>query len=52
MEPPESLAGDRTDDSYRPQLDGMRAVAVYLVVLFHAGYQRFSGGFIGVLNAV
>ena len=48
MEPPESLAGDRTDDSYRPQLDGMRAVAVYLVVLFHAGYQRFSGGFIGV----
>ena len=26
----------------------MRALAVYLVVLFHAGVDRFSGGFIGV----
>ena len=33
---------------YRPHLDGMRALAVYLVVLFHAGVARFSGGFIGV----
>jgi peptidoglycan/LPS O-acetylase OafA/YrhL len=33
---------------YRPQLDGMRAVAVYLVVAFHAGISAFSGGFIGV----
>ena len=32
----------------RPQLDGLRAVAVYLVVIFHAGSLRFSGGFIGV----
>ena len=34
--------------AYRPHLDGLRAVAVYLVVLFHAGLQRFAGGFIGV----
>ena len=34
--------------SYRPYLDGLRAVAVYLVVLFHAGSGRFSGGYIGV----
>jgi peptidoglycan/LPS O-acetylase OafA/YrhL len=36
------------DAGYRPHLDGLRAVAVYLVVLFHAGSTRFSGGFIGV----
>jgi len=34
--------------AYRPHLDGLRAVAVYLVVLFHAGVARFSGGYIGV----
>ncbi|HEY5173338.1 MAG TPA: acyltransferase, partial [Acidimicrobiia bacterium] len=33
---------------YRPYLDGLRAVAVYLVVAFHAGLGLFSGGFIGV----
>ena len=33
---------------YRPHLDGLRAVAVYLVVAFHAGADRFNGGFIGV----
>jgi peptidoglycan/LPS O-acetylase OafA/YrhL len=33
---------------YRPQLDGLRAVAVYLVVAFHAGSWRLQGGFIGV----
>jgi len=33
---------------YRAHLDGVRTVAVYLVVLFHADVQRFSGGFIGV----
>ncbi|MGO9876279.1 MAG: acyltransferase family protein [Acidimicrobiia bacterium] len=33
---------------YRPYLDGLRCVAVYLVVAFHAGLGSFSGGFIGV----
>jgi len=34
--------------SYRPHLDGLRACAVYLVVLFHSDLTHFSGGFIGV----
>jgi peptidoglycan/LPS O-acetylase OafA/YrhL len=34
--------------TYRPHLDGLRTVAVYLVVLFHAGLGAFAGGFIGV----
>jgi peptidoglycan/LPS O-acetylase OafA/YrhL len=34
--------------TYRPHLDGLRAVAVYLVVLFHSRSSWFSGGFIGV----
>ncbi len=34
--------------TYRPQLDGLRAVAVYLVLLFHAGLPWAGGGFIGV----
>jgi peptidoglycan/LPS O-acetylase OafA/YrhL len=33
---------------YRPHLDGLRTVAVYLVVVFHAGADRLAGGFIGV----
>ncbi len=34
--------------TYRPQLDGIRAVAVLLVVAFHLGFGVFSGGFTGV----
>ena len=33
---------------YRPDLDGLRTVAVYFVLLFHAGLSWFHGGFIGV----
>ncbi|MEQ1787071.1 MAG: acyltransferase family protein [Acidimicrobiales bacterium] len=35
-------------EGYRPHLDGLRAVAVYLVLLYHAGLARFGHGFIGV----
>lgn len=33
---------------YRPDIDGLRAVAVLPVVLFHAGVSLFGGGFVGV----
>ncbi|WP_299199317.1 acyltransferase family protein [uncultured Amphritea sp.] len=36
------------DLSYRPDVDGLRALAVIPVVLFHAGLTVFSGGFVGV----
>lgn len=33
---------------YRPEIDGLRALAVVPVILFHAGFESFSGGFVGV----
>jgi peptidoglycan/LPS O-acetylase OafA/YrhL len=34
--------------SYRPEIDGLRAVAVIPVILFHAGFKFCEGGFVGV----
>lgn len=33
---------------YRAEIDGLRAIAVVPVILFHAGFHLFSGGFVGV----
>ena len=34
--------------NYKREIDGLRALAVLPVILFHAGFETFSGGFVGV----
>ncbi len=33
---------------YRREIDGLRALAVVPVILFHAGFEMFGGGYVGV----
>ena len=33
---------------YRADIDGLRALAIVPVLLFHAGVSGFSGGYVGV----
>ena len=34
--------------NYRAEIDGLRALAVLPVIFFHAGFEWFNGGYIGV----
>ena len=41
----------RTDErlpGFRPDIEGLRGIAILIVVLFHCGLPGFSGGFVGV----
>ena len=42
---PGTAPGDRR---FRPDVEGLRAVAIVLVVLFHGSLQALSGGYVGV----
>jgi peptidoglycan/LPS O-acetylase OafA/YrhL len=44
-----SLApADSGAPAYRPDIDGLRALAVIAVILFHSGIPGFGGGYVGV----
>ena len=43
-----SHANKGVDLKYRAEIDGLRALAVVPVILFHAGFEFFSGGYVGV----
>jgi peptidoglycan/LPS O-acetylase OafA/YrhL len=38
----------RHSSAFRPDIEGLRGVAVFAVVAFHAGVSGFSGGYVGV----
>ena len=41
-------AASSTHDGFRPDIEGLRGLAVLVVVLFHAGLAGMAGGFVGV----
>jgi peptidoglycan/LPS O-acetylase OafA/YrhL len=45
---PASAAEASRADRFRPDLEGLRAVAVILVLLYHARVPGFGGGYVGV----
>ncbi len=45
---PQPQIAERASLRYRPDIDGLRAIAVVPVVLYHFGVPGFGGGFVGV----
>jgi peptidoglycan/LPS O-acetylase OafA/YrhL len=38
----------KNNKDYKPQIDDLRALAVLPLIFFHAGFNLFKGGFVGV----
>ena len=45
---PTGAASGRDAGGYRPDIDGLRAVAVLSVLFYHVGFTTFAGGYVGV----
>jgi peptidoglycan/LPS O-acetylase OafA/YrhL len=50
---PSPVTGDEAgtppgDRRFRPDVQGLRAIAILLVVVYHAGIAPFSGGYVGI----
>ena len=48
MSEPTSTRQDPADAGFRPDVEGLRAVAIAAVLLCHAGLPFFAGGYVGV----
>ncbi|MBI3392623.1 MAG: acyltransferase [Nitrospirae bacterium] len=48
LSPSKPMSHASTAVSYRPDIDGLRAIAILAVVSFHAAAATLPGGFVGV----
>ena len=48
VDPAAAAPSEKPSATFRPDIEGLRAVAVLAVVLFHAGVPGIGGGFVGV----
>ena len=42
------MTGIRRAHHYQPDIQGLRAVAVFAVLVYHSGLPGFPGGYVGV----